>query len=313
MAAAMRPPRTRVLFVTSMGATLRRFVAPPAERLTADGLETIAASGELGSVQGLDRAYELPSFRRHGPAAVLRAYPALGEVVRRERPDLFHVHTPPGLVLGRRAGRRLRIPSVAVAHGTFLEPWGRRALVSAAVEGALARVVQHTVTLSIEDAAFYRRWGGSCPVDVTPTGGMGLDLDRIAAAASHPHRVAAPPSVLVVGPLTADKEPDRCTDATRSILQNFGDSRIRLLDCPEFAGGFRSRNFGLARRRAPLVASLDADGVCEPARLATQKSRFSMSGRRWWPWEAATSSSMRIPGSWCVVLNALLSPDPPTR
>jgi glycosyltransferase involved in cell wall biosynthesis len=64
---------------------------------------------------------------------------------------------------------------------------------------------------------------------------------------------------------------DRCADATRSILESFSDSRIRLLDGPQPGGLVRSLNFGLAQCRAPLVARLDADDVCEPERLAMQK------------------------------------------
>jgi len=64
---------------------------------------------------------------------------------------------------------------------------------------------------------------------------------------------------------------DRCTDATRNILERFGDSRIRLLDGPQPGGLVRSLNLGLAQCRAPLVARLDADDVCEPERLAMQK------------------------------------------
>jgi hypothetical protein len=69
---------------------------------------------------------------------------------------------------------------------------------------------------------------------------------------------------------------DRCADATRSILEGFGDSRIRVLDGPQPGGLVRSRNFGLAHCRAPLVASLDADDVCEPERLAMQKQVFDV-------------------------------------
>src|ERR1019366_6257835 len=64
---------------------------------------------------------------------------------------------------------------------------------------------------------------------------------------------------------------DRCADATRSILEGFGDSRIRVLDGPQPGGISRSLNFGLAQCRAPLVARLDADDVCEPERLAMQQ------------------------------------------
>jgi glycosyltransferase involved in cell wall biosynthesis len=213
MAAILDPPVRRILFLASIGMTLRQFVEPLAARLRADGFETIAAAADLGSLQSFDRTYELPQFRRRGPAAVLHAYLALTDVVRRERPVLLHLHTPPALVLGRLAGRQFRIPSVAVAHGSFLGPFGGRAIAYAAIEGALARLADHTATENAEDAAFYQRWAGARPVDVAPVGGLGLDLSRLDAAARRPRRIAAPPSVLVVGRLARDKNLDLAVNA----------------------------------------------------------------------------------------------------
>jgi glycosyltransferase involved in cell wall biosynthesis len=144
---------------------------------------------------------------------VLHAYIALINVIRRERPVLLHLHTPPALVLGRLVGRQFRIPSVAVAHGSFLGPFGGRAIAYAMFEGALARLADHTATENAEDAAFYQRWAGGRPVEVAPVGGIGLDLNRIDAAIRGPRRTAAGPSLLVVGRLARDKNLDLAIEA----------------------------------------------------------------------------------------------------
>ena len=213
MAVIVDSPAKRILFIASVGMTHRLFVSPLAMRLRADGFEVIAAAGDLGTLEGFDRTYELPPFRRQGAASVLKALRALTRVIERERPALLHLHTPPALALGRLAGRRLGVPSVAIVHGTFLEPWSRRTLLFAAVEGALARLSVHTVTMNDEDAEFYRHVLGSRSVGVAPVGGMGLDLARLEAALQHPRRLAAPPSVVVVGRLTPDKRHDVAVEA----------------------------------------------------------------------------------------------------
>jgi glycosyltransferase involved in cell wall biosynthesis len=229
MAAILDSPARPILFLASIGMTLRQFVEPLAARLRADGFETIAVAADLGSLQSFDRAYELPRFRRRGPAAVLHAYLALTDVVRRERPVLLHLHTPPALVLGRLAGRQFRIPSVAVAHGSFLGPFGGRAIAYAAIEGALARLADHTVTENGEDAAFYQRWAGSRPVDVAPVGGLGIDLSRLDAAAGRPRRIAAPPSVLVVGRLARDKNLDLAVNAFQQFRLHHEGATLTFL------------------------------------------------------------------------------------
>ena len=223
------PKRPRILFVASIGGTLAGFVAPLSERLRADGFETVAAAGNLGSLSGFDRAYELPTFRRRGPAEVLDALRTLTRVIRRERPALLHLHTPPALVIGRLAGRRLGVPSVAVVLGTFLEPWGRNAIIYASVEAALARLSARTIALNTEDAAFYRRWARPGTVEIAPVGAAGLDRGRINSGRSHPRRVADPPSILVVGRLTTDKNLDVAVEAFRRLQAEHPTATLTFL------------------------------------------------------------------------------------
>jgi glycosyltransferase involved in cell wall biosynthesis len=229
MAAILDSPARRILFLANIGMALRQFVEPLAASLRADGFETIAAAADLGSLPGFDRTYQLPPFRRRGPADVLHAYLTLTDVIRRERPALLHLHTPPALVLGRLAGRQFRIPSVAVVHGSFLGPYGGRAVVYATIEGTLARLAAHTVTLNAEDAAFYHRWAGSRPVELAPVGGIGVDLSRLDAAVRHPRRIAAPPSVLVVGRLARDKNLDLAVDSFQQFRRRYQGATLTFL------------------------------------------------------------------------------------
>ncbi len=195
--------------MASIGTTLRLFVAPLARSLRAEGIESIAAAGGIdGDLADFDRTYRLPPFRRGSAHAVAAAYRGLRAVVDREKPSLLHLHTPPALILGRLMTRSRGIPSVAVAHGSFLEPKGPRSLVYAAFESTLARLSAATVTENEEDARFYRRHCRAGTVSVAPVGGIGIDLSRIEAAQRAPKVLGPSPSIVVLGRLTPEKNLD---------------------------------------------------------------------------------------------------------
>jgi glycosyltransferase involved in cell wall biosynthesis len=205
----------RVLFMASIGTTLRLFVAPLARSLRDEGIETIAVAGGVdGQLDGFDRTYSLPPFRRRA-RSVLGAYRRLKEIVGNEKPDLLHLHTPPALVLGRLAGRACNVPSVAVAHGSFLQPLGVRSTIYIALESLLGRLSVGTVTENVEDGRFYGRVARRGTVSVAPVGGIGIDPARIQVALRHPAAHPSGPAVVVLGRLTPDKNLDVIVDAFR--------------------------------------------------------------------------------------------------
>jgi glycosyltransferase involved in cell wall biosynthesis len=63
---------------------------------------------------------------------------------------------------------------------------------------------------------------------------------------------------------------DGSTDASRSIICAYHDSRIRLVDNPQNVGLSRSLNRGLSLAQGKYVARQDADDISEPQRLARQ-------------------------------------------
>jgi glycosyltransferase involved in cell wall biosynthesis len=211
----------RVLFVASIGTTLRLFVAPLAQSLRDAGIETIAAAGALDAdLDGFDRTHRLPAFRRGGLTVVVQAYRRLRKIAILEKPSLLHLHTPPALVLGRLVARSVGIPSIAVAHGTFLEPKGARSLVYAILETALGRASAATVTENDEDADFYRRFARPGTVFVAPVGGIGIDLARIESARRSPAIRASSPSIVVVGRLTPEKNLDVIVQAFQKVRES---------------------------------------------------------------------------------------------
>lgn len=213
-----RDPK-RIMFVANIGVTLDNFVAPLSIHLMERGFETIGCCGGEYAASSFSRIYMLPPFRREGPVAVWRAQRSLRAIVRAEQPDLLHLHSPPALVLGRLTARTCGVPALAIVHGTFLEPLTWRSVVWATVEGALASLATHTVVENEDDRRFYARFVPARRLSQAPVGGIGLDVDRLERARIAPTRVAAFPSVVVLGRLTPDKNLDRIVEAFQRVRE----------------------------------------------------------------------------------------------
>lgn len=63
---------------------------------------------------------------------------------------------------------------------------------------------------------------------------------------------------------------DCSTDDTRSVLDQVGDPRIRVIGAPLNGGPVLARNIAFAEAKGRLIAGLDQDDLCRPDRLARQ-------------------------------------------
>lgn len=63
---------------------------------------------------------------------------------------------------------------------------------------------------------------------------------------------------------------DGSADATRALVRDWPDPRVRLIENPQNMGPVRTRNRGVAAARGRYIAGLDQDDLCLPERLARQ-------------------------------------------
>ena len=226
-----------VLFHSAVGATLDLFVAPISRALAGYDFRRVAVVGR-GSVPatmaaGFDAVHEVAPFRRGSPRSIARAGRDLERIIRSEKADLLHLHSPYGIALGRLAAHATRTAHMAVVHGTLFGMRNAAGKLFSTVESTAARLTKTYVTLNPDDRDSYRRLAPRSKVHLAPCGGAGIDLDRLMSeAAQAPLARNKPPRVLVMGRLTPDKNLDLAVAAWRLARQSEPDLELRIVGSP---------------------------------------------------------------------------------
>ena len=161
--------------------TLYHFLLPLMRGLRDAGHEVVGITSDgalLAKVrQAGFRVETVPLARSYNPLRHLRAFAALVALLRRERFDLLHVHTPVAALIGRLASALTGVPRVVyTAHGFYFHehmPAWKYALF-VALEWVGGRFTDVLFTQSEEDAATARRLG-LCRSGVIKAIGNGSD------------------------------------------------------------------------------------------------------------------------------------------
>jgi len=205
----------RIAHAATIQATVRFLLLPQLRRLRDEGYKVaaISAPGPYTAdleAQGVRFIPWRHATRSWDPGADLWAVAELVGILRRERFDLLHTHTPKPGVIGRIAARAVGVPNVVhTAHGLYVRPDDpvRRKVPVLGLEWLAARFSDLELYQSQEDMAWARRLG------VVQRGrsrflGNGTDLTRFRPdALSNEHRatlraeLGIPEEALVVGTL----------------------------------------------------------------------------------------------------------------
>lgn len=164
----MRDPdrHLRILQLCAVDFTVRQFIAPLALELEKDGhrVQCACTRGphwEELAAMGVDMV-EMPIARSANPLRAAVSVMRLCRWLRRERPDVLHVHTPVASMIGRLAGWLSGVPLIVyTAHGFYFHdrmPAGKR-LPHVLMERFFALFHDALFCVSREDASSAARLG----------------------------------------------------------------------------------------------------------------------------------------------------------
>lgn len=190
----MPPPR--LLFVTTVPSTFRRFLLPYVRHFNSLGWRISGAANGLPAdptvVEALETCHHVPWGRSPRDPQNARALLAIRRLLVNERFDIVHTHTPVASFLVRLAAASLprsqRPIVIYTAHGFHFHPGGKPLpnLVFRSLERLAGRWTDYLVTINDEDfrAAKSDR--------IVPSGrlmrmrGIGVDLREFSASALAP-------------------------------------------------------------------------------------------------------------------------------
>jgi len=116
--------KPRVAHVTTVDLSLRYLLLNQLQRIRDEGYEVFGISADGSDVAEVEARgiphFAVPMTRRFTPVADLRALWALTQLMRRERFDIVHTHTPKAGLLGQLAARLSGVPVVVnTLHGFY--------------------------------------------------------------------------------------------------------------------------------------------------------------------------------------------------
>jgi glycosyltransferase involved in cell wall biosynthesis/ribosomal protein S18 acetylase RimI-like enzyme len=240
----------RIAHLTTVDLTLRFILLGQLRYLRREGFEVAALSAPGPWVPSVEaegiRHIPWPhATRAWDPAADVRAFYELLRILRQERFDLVHTHTPKAGIMGRVAARIVGVPCVVSSiHGFYTLPEDppTKRLPVLALERMAARLSDLELYDSEEDLAWARRIG-VVKVSKSLFLGNGVDLRRFDPSGVPAHRVAAlreelgiPQEAQVVGAvgrLVAEKGYRELFAAAREVRKANPNTRFVVLGAPD--------------------------------------------------------------------------------
>ncbi len=183
-AVATSTNRPRVAHVTTVDLSLRYLLLNQLERIREEGYDVVGISADGPDVAEVEAHgiahFAVPMTRRFTPLADLRALWALTRVMRRERFDVVHTHTPKAGLLGQLAARLSGVPVVVnTLHGFYFhdgtKPLPRRFYVW--MERIAAKCSDTILSQNKEDIATAIA-EGIAPAELLKWLGNGIDVRR---------------------------------------------------------------------------------------------------------------------------------------
>ena len=114
----------KILQLCAIDVSVDSLLKPLIDALSAQGFEVHSACSDTGRMQVLrDQGYilkEIPIARKIDPISNMKSLLRLYRLLKKERYDIIHVHTPIAALIGRVAAKLARVPHIIyTAHGFY--------------------------------------------------------------------------------------------------------------------------------------------------------------------------------------------------
>jgi len=168
----------KVLFVATITRHITSFHLPYLRWFKEQGYETHVATSGNEEIPYCDKFHFIPVCRSPFRLDNLWAYRRLRAIIRAEKYDVIHCHTPMGGVLTRLAARRTGARIIYTAHGFhfYKSAPAINWLLYYPIEKWLARYTDDLITLNSEDYTIAKNKIKAARVHYIP--GIGVDCDK---------------------------------------------------------------------------------------------------------------------------------------
>ena len=244
-AAATSTRRPRVAHVTTVDLSLRYLLLNQLQRIRDEGYDVVAISADGPDVAAVE-AHGIPHFavpmtRRFTPLADLRALIALAVLMRREKFDVVHTHTPKAGLLGQLAARISGVPVVVnTLHGFYFhegtKPLPRRFYVwmeriAAQCSDSILSQNREDITTAIEERIAPRellKWLGN-GIDIGRFDRRRLSDERLGALRDELGLRRGAPVIGFVGRLVKEKGILDLLEATALVARTIPDVQVLIV------------------------------------------------------------------------------------
>lgn len=177
----------KILFVATVQSHICQFHLPIMDMLQQNGYEVhVAARNNLAEKNGLsmkyaDKVFDVPFERSPFNTKNIGAYKQLKKIMKEEKYDIVHCHTPVGGILARLAGRKFRKDGLRIiytAHGFHFYDGSPKKnwIIYYPIEKFMSRYTDDLITITEEDykLAKDRKFKGN----IHHVHGVGVNTDK---------------------------------------------------------------------------------------------------------------------------------------
>lgn len=247
--------RKKVLFVATVDSHIELFHLPYLKMFKDKGYEVHVATNTDKKIEYCDKKHKISIERNPFNLRNLKAIRELKKIVKTEKFDIVHCHTPMGGVVARLAAKKARKTGARViytAHGFHFYTGAPKKnwLLFYPVEKYLAKYTDTLITINHEDFERAKKKFGKRCKDIQYVPGVGVDEKKFSKKLSATEKGELRKSLglkdddfvmICVGRLDTNKNQGFLIDITRELLKEDNKYHLLLVGPDENSGRFQEQ------------------------------------------------------------------------